>query len=117
MDTLDPYAIPAWHAHIYFDPATTRDQALALREKIAFEFPQTRIGGVHDVPVGPHPEPMYQVIFSHALFHRMLPYLAINRDGLTILIHADSTGDHVADHTTHAIWMGDVLPIKISQWL
>ncbi len=117
MTTPDPAAIGTWHAHIYYDPETTRDRAQALREKIARAFPETLIGGWHDQPVGPHTEPMYQVVFAHALFEKFLPFLAIHRDGLAILVHADSTGDHAADHTDHAIWMGQVLPIKTAQWL
>ena len=116
MTLPDPAAIGSWHAHIYYDPETTMDRALALREKIALAFPETLIGGCHLVPVGPHTEPMYQVVFTHALFERFLPFLAIHRDGLTILIHADSTGDHAADHTDHAIWMGRVLPVNTAQW-
>jgi aromatic ring-cleaving dioxygenase len=116
MNTPDPAAISAWHAHIYYDPGTTRERAQVLREKIAAAFPDALIGGWHDVPVGPHTEPMYQVLFSHSLFDRLLPFLAIHRGGLAILVHADSTGDHRADHTDHAIWMGSVLPVKTAQW-
>ena len=117
MSTPDPAAITAWHAHIYYDSQTTMDRALALREKIAQAFPETLIGGCHLEPVGPHTKPMYQVVFAHSLFESFLPFLAIHRDGLAILIHADSTGDHAADHTDHAIWMGEVLPVKTAQWL
>ena len=117
MSTPDPSAINAWHAHIYYDPQASKDRAQVLREKIAQAFPEILIGRWHDAPVGPHTEPMFQVLFAHALFDSLLPFLAIHRDGLTILVHADSTGDHRADHTDHAIWMGKVLPIKTAQWL
>ena len=116
MTTPDPAAIGAWHAHIYYDPVSTKDRAQALREKIAAAFPEAVIGSWHDQRVGPHTEAMYQVAFGHPLFEGLLPFLAIHRDGLAILIHADSTGDHAADHTDHAIWMGKVLPIKTAQW-
>ena len=116
MALPDPAAIGSWHAHIYYDSQTTMDRALALREKIAEAFPDALIGGCHVAPVGPHTQPMYQVVFAHALFDRFLPFLAIHRDGLAILIHADSTGDHAADHTDHAIWMGAVLPVNTAQW-
>lgn len=116
MASPDPAAIGAWHAHIYYDPASTRDRAAALREKIAAAFPDAVVGSWHDERVGPHTEAMYQVAFKHALFDRLVPFLAVNRDGLAILIHADSTGDHAADHTDHAIWMGKVLPVNTAQW-
>ena len=117
MTTPDPAAIAAWHAHIYYDSEPTWERATILREKIARAFPDSLIGGMHNRPVGPHTQPMYQVLFVHALFEKMLPFLAIHRDGLAILIHADSTGDHAADHTDHAIWMGKVLPVKADLWL
>ena len=116
MTEPDPAAIERWHAHSYYDPATTKDRAAALREKIAADFPEGLIGGWHDEQVGPHPRAMYQVVFDHHLFPSFVPYLAVHRDGLAILIHADSTGDHKADHTDHAIWMGEILPIKTAQW-
>jgi DOPA 4,5-dioxygenase len=116
MLKLDLSAIKAWHAHIYYDPALTKDRAASLRKKITSNFPTAVVGSWHDEHVGPHTEAMYQVAFKHALFESFLPFLAINRNGLTILIHADSTGDHAADHTEHAIWMGKVLPIKTTQW-
>jgi len=33
--------------------------------------------------------------------------------GLTILVHPE-TGDEVADHRDHAMWMGKVLPLDLS---
>lgn len=116
MSTPDPASIGAWHAHIYYDPETTKDRAARLREKIAAAFPEARVGSWHDEEVGPHTRSMYQVAFGHELFASLVPFLALNRDGLAILIHADSTGDHAADHTTNAIWMGEILPVKTAQW-
>ncbi len=109
-------AIPAWHAHIYYDPAATRARAERLRAGIAARFPEAVIGRWHDVPVGPHTRAMFQVAFGAGLFARLVPFLALNREGLTILVHADSTGDHRKDHTDHAIWMGEILPVKTSNW-
>mgnify|MGYP002630325454 CR=1 FL=1 len=108
--------IPAWHVHIYYDPAETRDRAACLREKIAGQFPTALIGSWHDRPVGPHTRAMFQVAFGHEIFADFVPFLALHRDGLAILVHADSTHDHKADHTDHAIWMGEVLPVKTAQW-
>ncbi len=114
--SLDPAVIAAWHAHIYYDPATTKDRAARLRDKIAAAFPDALIGRWHDTLVGPHTRAMYQVAFAADLFARFVPWLAIHRDGLAILVHADSTGDHKKDHTDHAIWMGEVLPVNTSNW-
>lgn len=108
--------IPAWHAHIYYDPATTRGRAEVLRAKIGQAFPAALIGSWHDRNVGPHTRAMFQIAFPHDMFAEIVPFLALHRDGLAILVHADSTGDHKADHTDHAIWMGEVLPVKTAQW-
>ena len=34
------------------------------------------------------------------------------RDGLVVLLHPE-TGDHRADHTRHALWMGAVLDVNV----
>jgi DOPA 4,5-dioxygenase len=36
----------------------------------------------------------------------------LNRDGLTILLHPE-TGDDYTDHSAHAIWFGEVLPLRL----
>ena len=38
---------------------------------------------------------------------------ALNRDGLTVLVHPN-TGRDRDDHTLHATWMGAVLPLDVS---
>ncbi|HYZ31426.1 MAG TPA: DOPA 4,5-dioxygenase family protein [Crenalkalicoccus sp.] len=102
--------ITNWHAHVYYD-AATRDAAARLREGIASRFPEAVLGRWHDQPVGPHPQPMYQVAFSPELFATLVPWIALNRGGLTVLVHPE-TGRQRADHLRHAIWLGAVLPLK-----
>ncbi len=46
-------AIRSWHAHVYYDPAATRDLAAELREQVAARFPAALLGRWHDVKVGP----------------------------------------------------------------
>jgi len=103
--------IKDWHAHVYFADAAQKERALKLREMIGAAF-DTRLGRVHDVPVGPHPIAMYQVHFANAVFPTLVPWLALNRDGLAVLVHPN-TEDEVADHSDHAIWMGQVLPLNL----
>jgi aromatic ring-cleaving dioxygenase len=103
--------IEDWHAHIYFRDAAQKAKALAIREAISTQF-DTKLGRVHDVPVGPHPIGMYQVHFANPVFPTLVPWLALNRDGLDILVHPN-TSDAVADHSAHAIWMGAVLPLNL----
>ena len=104
--------IKHYHAHIYYDPATTREKAARLREHMAARFPDAVIGSWHDQPVGPHTEAMYQVAFATDLLASFLPWLMLNRDGLTILVHP-GTGNGYADHTAHAVWFGAVLPVRL----
>lgn len=105
-----PDTILGWHAHVYVDAASA-EAARRLREAIGAAFPEAVLGRWHDVPVGPHPAAMYQVAFPPALFPTLVPFIALNRDGLTVLVHPD-TGHPRADHEQHALWMGAVLPLR-----
>jgi aromatic ring-cleaving dioxygenase len=106
-----PHAITHYHAHIYYH-APTRDQAARLREQVAAAFPSATLGRWHDVPVGPHPQSMYQVAFPADLLASFLPWLMLNRAGLTVLLHPE-TGNDYADHTDHAVWLGGILPLRL----
>ena len=41
--------------------------------------------------------------------------LSLNRDGLTLFIHPN-TGDAYKDHTDHALWMGQILPLGVQMF-
>ena len=102
-------AIASFHAHIYFDGAAQREIALALRERIGERFAVT-LGRVHDRLVGPHARTMYQVAFDVPTFGTFVPWLMLNRQGLTVLVHPNTRNTR-RDHLVHALWMGEVLPI------
>jgi DOPA 4,5-dioxygenase len=108
----DPDIIRDYHAHVYYDPATTRERAERLRAGVAAAFPQARLGRWHDELVGPHTQSMFQVAFPREMLAAFLPWLMLNRDGLVILLHPE-TGDDVADHSDHAAWLGAVLPVRL----
>ena len=108
----DPAAITHYHAHIYYDPVGSRDLADRLRERIGVKFPDAKLGRWHDECVGPHPRSMYQVAFPSEMLAGFLPWLMLNREGLTILLHPE-TGDARRDHTEHAVWFGAVLPLRL----
>ena len=108
----DPRSIKFYHAHIYYDSAASRARANRLRERIAAEFPKAKLGRWHDALIGPHTQSMYQVAFPSALLTTFLPWLMLNRDGLTILLHPE-TGDDYVDHSEHAVWFGAVLPLRL----
>jgi DOPA 4,5-dioxygenase len=106
----DTASIHAYHAHVYYDPQTTRDKAGQLREWVEARFPEVRLGRWHDGPVGPHPSAMYQIAFETALFPLLVPFLMLNRQGLTVLVHPETNRPR-DDHLLHALWLGAVLPL------
>jgi aromatic ring-cleaving dioxygenase len=108
----DPGIIRDYHAHIYYDPASTRDRAARLRERVGAAFPEATLGRWHDELVGPHTQSMYQIAFPRTMLASFLPWLMLNRDGLTILLHP-GTGNDYADHSEHAVWFGAVLPLRL----
>ena len=108
----DPASISHYHAHIYYDPAATRERATRLRDRVAANFPDARLGRWHDELIGPHLRSMYQVEFPTAMLGSFLPWLMLNRDGLAVLVHPE-TGDALRDHTEHAAWLGEKLPLRL----
>jgi DOPA 4,5-dioxygenase len=103
-------SITGYHAHIYYD-AASRERAAAVRAEIETKF-AVRMGRWRDEPVGPHPQSMYQVAFAPEVFAELVPWLMLNRRGLTILVHPE-TGDDVADHDVHPMWLGGKLALDI----
>jgi len=108
----DPHGIALYHAHVYYDPGKTRGLAAQLRERVAAQFPPAKPGRWHDELVGPHTQSMYQIEFPAAMLASFVPWLMLNRDGLTVLLHPE-TGDDYLDHTAHAAWFGAVLPLRV----
>lgn len=111
MTTRDIGAITDYHAHVYYD-AGTKPAAEALRAAIEARF-DVRLGRWHDRPVGPHPAWSYQIAFAPDLFAELVPWLALNRGGLTVFVHPN-TGDALPDHRDHAIWLGETAALKLS---
>jgi DOPA 4,5-dioxygenase len=103
--------ITAYHAHVYFDPSS-RERALQLCEAASQTF-GLAAGRLHDRPVGPHPRGSCAIAFSTERFAEVIPWLIVNRCGLTIFAHA-ITGDGLKDHTDHVLWLGASEPINLS---
>jgi aromatic ring-cleaving dioxygenase len=111
MTTLiDPAAIIGYHAHIYYDEPS-RGRAARIREFIEANF-KVVVGRWRDMPVGPHPQAMYQVAFGTDEFSRFVPWLMLNRDGLTVLVHPE-TGDPYTDHAVNPLWLGEKLQLNL----
>ncbi|KAJ3163353.1 nucleolar complex protein 14 [Irineochytrium annulatum] len=102
----------AYDVHIYF----TLDQidfARELHATVAKEFPDMKLFRVHEKPIGPHPMPMFEVnIATPEQFAAFVPWIEFARGPLSVLVHPH-TGDAVADHSTHAIWIGDKVAVDI----
>jgi len=107
----DPAIITTWHAHVYFDAATeaqARTLCEAARDRFGIEM-----GRMHPKPVGPHPMGSCQLMVPPDKFGEVIAWLALNRDGLTVFAHA-GTGDHLADHTAHVLWLGESRALDLS---
>ncbi len=103
--------ISGYHAHVYFDAgsvAKARDICEVARDRFGVQM-----GRVHEKNVGPHPRWSCQLAFEPEKFAEVVPWLALNRAGLTVFLHPE-TGDVIADHTEHAMWMGEMLPLELA---
>jgi aromatic ring-cleaving dioxygenase len=108
--TVEPSIIKCYHAHIYYDDAS-RSTAARIREDIERSF-KVEMGRWREEPVGPHPQPMYQVKFDPGEFAKIVPWLMLNRAGLNILVHPETT-DAYTDHAVNALWLGDKLKLRL----
>jgi len=104
-----------FHAHVYYD-GSTYAQAAALCGEAGDRF-DVSVGRKHKQAVGPHPKWSCQLAFKPEVFGELVPWLALNRNGLTVFIHPN-TGDEFKDHTEHSIWMGQMedLNVDIFKW-
>ncbi|KAI9148592.1 hypothetical protein H9P43_010095 [Blastocladiella emersonii ATCC 22665] len=110
-----PHPITSYDVHIYWLPSSKaqRAEAMALKDTAAALFPQLWHGKMWDRPVGPHPYSMFEIdIHNCADFAAFVPWLALHHGSLSVLIHPQ-TGDDVADHTKHALWLGQPVPLDI----
>ena len=102
--------ITGYHAHVYFDTAS-REKARDLCEAARQAFPLS-VGRMQEGPVGPHPRQSCQLAFATEQFGELIPWLIVNRNGLTIFAHA-LTGDALKDHTDHVLWLGPSEPLNL----
>ncbi len=95
---------------MYFEPGQL-DLATRLRAELGERFP-VALGRLFPHPIGPHTRGMFQVLFDRSRFADVVTWLMDHREGLNVLVHAD-TGDDLADHTRRVMWLGHELPLKL----
>lgn len=101
----------AYHAHVYFEQETLKFATeLCMLAGKTFNL---KIGRVHQKPVGPHTKWSCQILFNHKQFDSLIPWLEQNRDTLSVLVHP-LTGNDLADHTEFAYWLGDSVPLDLT---
>ena len=100
-----------YHAHVYFDENSVASASSLCQQ--AGELFGVTVGRVHQKPVGPHPCWSCQLAFDSSQFDRLIPWLENNRGDLTVFVHG-LTGNDLDDHTKHASWLGDSVPLKLS---
>lgn len=105
MSTIESY-----HVHVYYDENTI-ETAREVIERAGSKF-DLPIGRMHEKPVGPHPVWSCQLSVDKNKFGRVIPWFLLNRQQLVIFVHP-ITGDDLADHTEHALWLGEKLDLKL----
>lgn len=102
-----------YHAHVYFDPheaAGAERLCMAMREALG-----VAMGRVHSRPVGPHPRGSCQMTIPAGRIGDALPWIMANRGRFTVFCHGNS-GDDLADHTAHVMWLGDSERLNLDQF-
>ncbi|CAK7270149.1 hypothetical protein SEPCBS57363_003957 [Sporothrix epigloea] len=127
IDPLDQGPRGGFDVHVYYfqTNAAHTAYAQALHERIRREFPELRIYRMWETPLGPHPVAMFEVnLLTPAQFGAFIPWLAVWRGPLSVLVHPNTTdggGDPVREiaverrnHSQRAMWLGERLPLDLS---
>ena len=110
FNVADDTNIHSLHFHIFYD-ASSWDRAQLLRVGIAARFP-VEIGEWHDECEPPHTQPEYSVKCTREVFNDLLPWLMLNRLGLSVLAHP-ITDNPRKDHSENCVWLGAPIPIQV----
>jgi aromatic ring-cleaving dioxygenase len=98
-----------YHAHVYWKNNAEREIAISMRP--SFLSMGASLGAIHDRPIGPHPLPMYQIMYDTSIQTEVETLLRIQP--MSILLHEDIGIDHVKDHTDGARWINTSLDLDL----
>ncbi|KAI9218209.1 DOPA-like domain-containing protein [Blastocladiella britannica] len=110
-----PAPIKSFDVHVYWLPSSKAqyEEAMALKAKAEKLFPQLSHGMMWDGPSGPHPYNMFEIDIYNAIdFATFVPWMILNHGNLSVLIHPQA-GNDVRDHTFHAMWLGQPVPLDM----
>ena len=96
--------------HTYWRNNDERDEALKLKQILIDNGVQTF--SLVDIPIGPHPLPMFEAHVSAENLPAIEAQLVTNRVNCSILVH-EKTNDHMYDHTEGARWLGTPLELNL----
>jgi aromatic ring-cleaving dioxygenase len=105
-----------FHAHIYYT-LLTREAARGLHTRLRDTVKAEGgtgllyVGEMCDGPVGPHPQPQWEIHFYETYLPQLMPLL--ESCGFTVLVHP-VTLDDLADHTSLARWIGKPIPLDVT---
>ena len=96
--------------HTYWRNEVEKSEALKLKKLLTENQVQTFTPV--DIPIGPHPLPMFEAHVSAQRLPEIEALLLENKGSCSILVH-EKTGDHMYDHTKGARWLGDALELNL----
>ena len=96
---------------IYIGKMTPKKEALSLR--LTLHDNGCGLGRIKEKPIGPHPLPMYQVMYDANNKNIVENYLQQFSEKISILLHEDIGTDNKRDHTEGARWIGKKLKLNL----
>jgi len=102
-----------YHAHVYFD-VSSRQTIEVVQNGLRHHFgDRIRVSSLREKPIGPHPLPMFEVIFPEQEHDAVRHWLENNRLEHDVLMHPVMKNDLIA-HQKFADWLGKELPLDYS---
>ena len=116
-EALDESIPEEFHFHLYYDTsaggADTKQSALEIRRRLLQEADfRYQLPPVRERPMGPHQWPIWSIWVDRPDFGKATLWMARNHGPHSVLVHPN-IDDGLADHTTHAMWLGDPRPLKL----